>query len=114
MDKITEIILSIPFSYYVYFAMAVVYILIVYLLAIRRGGQKFLSWLLLIAVQMASVIFFGNVHDAFAGLPLPKALLAEPLLTVVTAAALFIVNLLLIFLVNLAEESRKTAAKKSD
>ena len=104
-------------SDYIYFlALMVLYFLIVYLFAIRKGGQRALPWVILILIQTASICFFKKIR-VFAGqLPLPAELLTEPQITMVTAAGLFVINLVLIFLVNLLfnrSEGNQTGEKKA-
>ena len=89
-------------SDYLYFlALMVLYFLIVYLFPIRKGGQRVLPWVILIVIQTASVCFFRDVCSFAGQLPLPAELLSEPMLTMLTAAGLFVANLVIIFLVNL-------------
>lgn len=82
-----------------YLALILVYFLIVYLTAIRRGGQKVLPWILLILAQAASLYYFRILCVYVAGIPF-FAQYSERVCMYVTAGSLALVNILLIFLLS--------------
>lgn len=82
-------------------ALVMVYFLIVYLIAIRRKGQKLLPWLFLILAQAASVSYFNLLCSYAKGIPL-ISMYSETIIMAIVGGALAAVNLLLILLVNLA------------
>lgn len=84
-----------------YLALILIYFLIVYLTAIRRGGQKVLPWILRILAQAASLYYFRTLYMYAARLPF-LAQYSEKICMLVVAGVLLLANVLLIFLLNIA------------
>ena len=95
-----------------FMAIVLVYFLLVYLLPVRRGRQPLLLWLLLIMVQAASVFCFRTLCIFACRIPF-LAGFADDARQYMVAGSLAAINLLLIFLLNLAFH-RKTYSTATD
>ena len=95
-----------------FMAIVLVYFLLVYLLPVRRGRQPLLLWLLLIMVQAASVFCFRTLCIFACRIPF-LAGFADDARQYMVAGSLATINLLLIFLLNLAFH-RKTYSAATD
>ena len=95
-----------------FMAIVLVYFLLVYLLPVRRGRQPLLLWLLLIMVQAASVFCFRTLCIFACRIPF-LAGFADDARQYMVAGSLAAINLLLIFLLNLAFH-RKTYSAATD
>ena len=96
-----------------FLALVLIYFLIIYLTAIRRGGQRVLPWILRILAQAASLYYFRTLCVYVSAIPFftqyPKQFCMY-----MTAGALILVNVLLIFLLNIAFSPRQQSRDTTD
>lgn len=93
-------------EYINFLAIVLVYFFVVYLTAIRRGGQSVLPWLFLILLQSASLYYREFVCEYVKKLPF---LIQQPQTVCqgVSIGILVVINILAIVLINLITTSRK-------
>lgn len=94
-------------------ALVLVYFLLVYLFAIRRGGHKPLPWIVLILTQAASAYYFQTLCVYSARLPF-LAQCSETVVMAVTGGVLALLNFLLILLINLLFSPRQKEAERQE
>lgn len=100
-------------EYVNFLGIVLVYFLVVYLTAIRRGGQPMLPWIFLILLQAASLYYYEYAYEYVRNLPF---LLQQPQIVCqgVTIGALVVVNILMILLLNLTTADRKKGADSQE
>lgn len=94
-------------------AYVLVYFLIIYMTAIRRGGQPLLPWILLIVVQALSVFYFETVFLFIRQLPFLMQQ-TNQFCQIVTIVILALLNFLLIILVNLLFERKNAISEEQE
>lgn len=94
-------------------ALVVVYVLVVYLIAVRMQGQKPLPWLLLILVQAASIYHFKTLCRHISQIDFFTHL-SETGIRAMTSGILVAVNIFLILLMNFIFCPRESKKNNSE
>lgn len=94
-------------------AYVLVYFLIIYMTAIRRGGQPLLPWILLILVQAVSAFYFETIFLFIRQLPFFMQQ-TNRFCQIVTIVGLALLNFLLIILVNLLFERKNVISEERE